>query len=250
MTGPATAFYETDLFVPHYAPMIQGDWRVQIAEMVLCRGYWSPPQLVASMPALIREEKSWMSMTPMELESQEIGVREAFGHVVIFGLGMGWSAVNSALRETVTTTTVVERDPDVIEMIAKLGIFAQLPEAAQRKIRVINGDAFDHTPDGPVDVLMPDIWLPLISDGRIEEVKRMQDKVKAKAVYFWGQELELARHAAARGLALDDAGIRAVIADWGLPLIGPDRPDYVEKLNAAARNCMSMRWLPGTVPPF
>jgi hypothetical protein len=78
----------------------------------------------------------------------------------------------------------------------------------------------------------------------------MQDNVQARSIYFWGQELEIARHAVAAGRALDDAGVAATIADFSLPLIGPEFPGYTDKLIAATRQCMMGRWLPGTTPPF
>lgn len=235
--------YRTPLFDPVYRPLASGKWRLRFAEMLLARGYWSPPQMVSGMAALMRGAETWMSLTPMEVESQEIGVRLAFGHVAIFGLGMGWSAGASATIPQVTAVTVVERDPDVLALHRELDLFAQLPEDQRVKIRTVQGDAYAWRPPEPVDVLMPDIWLPLVSDGRVDEVRRMQANVEARAVYFWGQEMEIARHAVAAGRALDAEGIAATIADFGLPLLGPELPDYPEKLEAAARHWMANRWL-------
>jgi len=242
--------HSTDLFIPTYTPMKKGNWELRTADAVLCPGYWSPPQLVRGMAALVRDRNTWMSMTPMELESQEIGVRLSRGHVVIFGLGMGWSTAVSALRPEVTAVTVVELEEDVLALHRELDIFAQLPPEARAKIRVQQGNAYEWAPSTPVDLLMPDIWLPLISHGRVEEVRCMQANVQAKAIYFWGQEMEIARYAAAAGRALDDEGIRATIAEFDLPLIGPEFPNYTETLNIAVRRWMRGRWLPGTTPPF
>ncbi len=236
------------MFVPGYHPIGSGDWELRQADMVLAKGYWSPAAMVRGMTALIRGGDTWMSITPMEIESQEIGVRLAAGHVVIFGFGMGWAAAASAAMPEVTAVTVVERNPDVLALHRELDIFAQLPVDDRAKLRIEQGDAHHWKPAAPVDVLMADIWLPLVCDGRIEEVRRMQANVQARAVYFWGQEMEIARHAAAAGRALDDAGIRATIADFGLPLLGPEFPDYPAKVTAAAHQWMRDRWLPGTMP--
>jgi hypothetical protein len=153
------------------------------------------------------------------------------------------------MMEAVASVTVVEFDRDVLALHRELDIFGQLPPSAQAKIRVVQGDATTFVPDGPVDLLMPDIWLPLVSDGRVDEVRRMQANVNASAVYFWGQEMEIARHAVAAGRALDSAGIKATIAEFGLPLIGPALPGYTDKLTAAALRWMGNRWLPGSVAP-
>src|SRR6185312_5984363 len=100
----------------------------------------------------------------------------------------------------------VERDPEVIALFSALGVTGQLPAAARQKIRIVEGDAYAFQPASRVDLLMPDIWYPLVSDGRVQEVQRMQVNVGATEVYFWGQEMEIARHARAAGRAIDDAG--------------------------------------------
>lgn len=240
--------FQYDLFIPTYPPGRCGDWVVHHADLVLCPGYWGALYLVPGVAALVRNGETWMSMTPYELESQEIGVRLSRGHVVIMGMGMGWAACACALRDAVTAVTVVELDPDILTLHRALDVFAQLPPAARAKIRVEQGDAYRWTPAEPVDLLMPDIWPYLVSDGRVEEVRRMQANVQAKSVYFWGQEMEIARHAVAAGRALDDAGIAATIADFALPLIGTEYPAYTEKLGAAAHRHMRGRWLPGYAP--
>lgn len=233
----------TALFEHLYRPMTSGRWALHAQTPVLTRGYWSPPA-IHSMSALTRDGETWMSLTPLEFESQGIGVALASCHVAVLGLGMGWSAAASALRDEVTAVTVVERDPDVIAMHRELDLFARLPGGAGDKVQIVAGDALDWTPDAPVDLLMPDIWLPLVSDGRVEEVRRMQGNVDARAVYFWGQEMEIARHARAAGREIDAEGVAATVADFGLPLIGPELPGYPDCVRAAADAWMRDRWLP------
>jgi threonine dehydrogenase-like Zn-dependent dehydrogenase len=241
MTGiPA---FTSDLFLPRYGAAASGDWELRIAGAVLAQGYWSPPVIAAGLPSLVRGKDVWMSVTPLEVESAEIGVRLARGHVLVMGLGMGWAAMATAMRDDVSAVTVVERDPDVLALHRTLDLFAQLPEAARAKLRIVEGDAYTYVPEAPVDLLMPDTWLPLVNDGRVDEVRRMQANAQADAIYFWGQELEIARHARAAGRALDAAGIAATIADFGLPLIGPEWPDYPELLATAANRWMRGRWL-------
>lgn len=247
MTPAALAPHEPALFVPQYRPIRSGAWELRQTENVLCRGYWGPPVLVPCISALIRNGNVWMSITPMELESQEIGIEAAEGHVVIFGLGMGWAAAATALRDAVSAVTVVEFDPEVIALHQELDIFGQLPPDARAKLRIEQGDAYAWTPREPVDLLMPDIWLPLVSDGRVEEVRQMQRNVRAASVYFWGQEMEIARHAIAAGRAIDDAGIAATVADFGLPLAGLNSLDYTAHTAIAAERWMGRRWLQETV---
>ncbi|MGQ0589920.1 MAG: hypothetical protein ACT4N8_10390 [Sphingosinicella sp.] len=247
---PGIPRFATDLFVPRYRAARSGDWELRVAEMAISPGYWSDPVLVEQMAVLVRDGRSWMSLTPFELESQGLGVRAAAGHVLIFGLGLGWAACACAALPAVSEVIVVEKDADVLALHRELDIFAQLPSEARAKLRVLEGDAFSYRPDRPVDLLLPDIWLPLVNDRRVEEVRAMQANVGARAVHFWGQEMELIRHAVAAGRALDTSGIDATIAATGLPLIGMGDPDYAAKAETAARRWLRGRWLPGSAPPW
>ena len=242
--------YEGELFVPRYTPMASGAWQLSVVPLSISPGYWSGPRPIADMAVLVRDGQTWMSTTALEFESQEIGVRHASGHVLVFGLGMGWAACACAVLPDVTAVTVVERDADVLALHEKLDLFAQLPAEARAKLTIVPGDAYDYRPRQPVDLLMPDIWLPLANDGRVDEVRRMQANVGARAVYFWGQELEIARHLAAAGREPDEAGVAATVADFGLPLIGSGYPGYAGKTVAAARRWMRDRWLDGRAPAW
>ncbi|HEX6377088.1 MAG TPA: hypothetical protein VFZ91_15360 [Allosphingosinicella sp.] len=241
--------FADDLFMPRYRPLVSGDWELQVVGLYPCRGYWSDLVMVERMAALVRRGQCWMSMTPFEFESQETGVRLARGHVLVFGLGMGWAAAACAANPAVAAVTVVEKDPEVLALHGELDLFAQLPEGARDKLRLVEGDAHCYAPDRPVDLMMPDIWLPLVSDSRVDEVRAMQDRVGAASIYFWGQEMELARRAVAAGRELDEAGIRATSEETGLPLAGPELDGYSGRLAVAARRWLRGRWLPGPAPP-
>ncbi|MXP31188.1 hypothetical protein [Parerythrobacter jejuensis] len=225
-----------------FRPMISGAWELKCIEMAPCRGYWSGVQMCFGLILLTRGEDTWMSLAPVEIESQILGVEAARGHVAIMGLGMGWAASETALREEVAQITIVEHDPEAIALHEELDLFARLPGGVGEKIRIVEADAYAWVPDTPVDLLMPDIWLPLVGGHRVADVARMQDNVQAPQVYFWGQELEIARHAAASGRLLDEAGIAATVAGFDLPLLIPDAPDYPGKIKAAASQWMNDNW--------
>lgn len=252
MSAVAADITALDRIAPLYRPMRHAGWILRRwPDRIPLRGYWSPARPVSGIVSLDRGSDTWMSLMPVEIESQRIGIGCAAGHVAIFGLGMGWAAAATALRPEVTSVTVVERDAGLIALHGALDLFGRLPGGAGRKVRIVAGDAFDWRPDAPVDLLMPDIWLPLVGPGRVAEVRRMQQKVRARRVYFWGQELELARHAVAAGrLGLDDADIAASAGEIGLPLAGLDTPDYAPRLRAAAAQWMNDAWLSDLRPAF
>lgn len=242
---PLTPFV-TDLFIPRYQPCEVGRWRLHVVPLLLSAGYWSPARLTRDTAILSRREadrdyRTWMSITPMEIESQEIGVRAATGHTVVMGMGMGWAAVNAALRPEVTRVTLVELDPDVIEVNNRIGLFNQLPAEIVAKIVVINGNALEFRCDEPADMLMTDIWLPINGDERMEQSRVMARNTGARRVYVWGQELAIARRAGALGLELTDATVARIVAELDMPLIGPERPDYPVLIARAANKWMKDR---------
>lgn len=238
MTMPP--IYQTDLFRPTYRPFQGERWQMKVVDLILCTGYWSDPLLVPGMAVLERHDGdvplTWMSLTPMEMESQEIGCRFASGHTVVMGMGMGWAVANAALNPSVTRVTVVEFDPEVIGMIEDMGIFAQLPPDAAAKIQVIQGDAYSYVPDKPADTLLADIWLPLNGKDRDEEVRRMRANTRASRVYYWGQEMCMVRRALALGITdIDRDSLIRISEDMGLPLIGPmEVPNYPQLVVRAA----------------
>lgn len=240
---------QPDVLRDLYRPMQSGDWALQSIPTIVCRGYWTGMQIVEWLVVLIQNNSTWMSLTPMEIESQQIGVEYARGHVVILGMGMGWSAAMSALHTEVEKVTIVEIDDDVLAMHRELDLFARLPDGAGDKVEIVQADAFKWKPDSHVDLMMPDIWLDFVSEDRPAEVRQMQDNIGADMVYFWGQELELARCAIAAGRDIDDAGLAATAEEFKLPLVGLDSPDYAERTRIGAREWMLGRWhLEGEVP--
>jgi hypothetical protein len=79
--SPATFPYEGELFVPRYRPVASGDWQLRIMPFGHVSGYWSGPRPVLDVAVLVRDGRSWMSTTPLEFESQEIGLRLARGRI-------------------------------------------------------------------------------------------------------------------------------------------------------------------------
>lgn len=234
-----------------YRPQAAHDWQLTIERMVLSPSYWGDARLVDELVVLRRGEDVWMSLAPLELESQIIGITASSGHVVVMGMGLGWAAAECALRSEVDMVTVVEADPAVIALHRDLNLFARLPDSCGDKVRIVPHDAMTWQADRPVDLMIADIWLPLVSpQDRAAEVRQMQDNVAAKAVYFWGQELELARQIVALGMAIDDDGIAVVADSWGVPLVGPLLPEYAARTRDVAMAWMRGRWLPDRENPF
>ncbi|WP_010459418.1 hypothetical protein [Acidovorax radicis] len=221
--------------MPQYPDGAVGPWQMKRTGVGLDRGYHSGPCVTSGSTVLMRQGaaggwETWMSLSPMEVESQELACRHARGHTVVMGLGMGWVAANIALQPTVERVTVVERDGDVLELFRRCRVLEGLPEAAARKVELVQADALQWQPQGaPVDFLYADIWLYLAEPQTLAEVQRMQANVLATQVYFWGQELVLGAMACAQAEpntpAWADAVDRAV-RETGLPLLAQAEEGY------------------------
>ncbi len=241
--GQMLGDFTTPLWFPRFREGVWGSWSLRVIAMSGARGYWgrtySLDGTVILMGPFEKDAAAWMSIVPMEIESQEIGIAAAHGHTVVLGLGMGWCAANVALNPAVTRVTVVERDPDIIALIETLGVFGQLPEAAQAKITIVQDDALTWRPDAKVDSLQADIWAKFVEPQKWDDVRRMQDNIDAGSIYFWGQEMELWRLACrSRGAMperLEQGELAALVAQTGLPLIGHAGPEYDERIAEASR---------------
>jgi hypothetical protein len=223
------------LFFPQYRPLARGDWTLDVIPLAIMPGYWSGPALAENSAILARGGRTWMSICPLEIESQGIGVRLAKGHVVVCGLGLGWAALALAARDAVEAVTVVECDPDILALHAELDLPAQLSPDQRAKLRIVEADALAWRPTGRIDCLLADIWQPLIDDVRLGHTRQLQANIAAGAVHMWGQELILARMALAAGRALDSTGLQWAIDQTGLPLIGMELADYPELVARAAQ---------------
>ncbi|MDR3409574.1 MAG: GNAT family N-acetyltransferase [Formivibrio sp.] len=230
--------FKSDLYMPAYRAGRIGRWRLVHGGFGLDRGYYSGQWGVVGMPVLLREhqgrELTWMSLSPHEIESQELGCRYAYGHTVVMGLGMGWVAINMALNPAVQRVTVIELDPEVIELFDHSQAISGLPEDIRNKLHIVQADAMQWQPDSPVDFLYADIWRCLEEPQTLDDVRHMQANVQAETIYFWGQELAI--HALAGHAGLWPQQVQRCVAETiALPLLQPADFDYPQMISDVVR---------------
>lgn len=115
-----------------------------------------------------------MSDTPMEKRTNMDFYQNAHGDVLIGGLGIGMIVLAIQDKQEVKSVTVIEKYPEVIEMVASQLNFND-------KVKIICADVFEWQPeqDTKYDVSYMDIW-DLISTTVYEEemkpLKRKYDK--------------------------------------------------------------------------
>ena len=143
---------------------------------------------------------------------------------------MGWVAINVALNPAVKLVTVIEYDPEVIDLFKYSGALDNLPDIIRRKIQIIEADALEWLPAQRVNFLYVDIWLNLAEPQTLDEVCCIQNNVKADQIYFWGQELTI--YSKAKKLSkvdeqLNEMLIRSCIRnEIALPLLVPPNVNY------------------------
>lgn len=241
--------FHTDLFLPKYRSMQKDNWRITYMGLGFDHGYFTDVWAVENMPILSRRSRedngkweSWMSICPHELESQELCCRYSRGNVAIMGLGLGWVAINTALNPQVEKVIVVERDTEVMEIFRESGALDDVPGEVQNKIVIVRADAFQWKPAADsIDFLYVDIWKNLVEPQTIEDVRRMQNNIKADKIYFWGQELFFFHEFHDSGAAEDGMNmdfLENIAHRINLPLFLPEDIDYPSMVVRAGKQRM------------
>jgi len=138
-------------------------------------------------PTILENNQNWMSVTPNEVETMAEDIKDAKGRVLTFGLGLGYFAYMTALKEEVQSVTIVELNEKEINLFNK-HILPQF--SCKDKIRVIKADAYEYASQnyakGAYDYIYVDIWHD-VGDG-LEMYRKMKsyEKLNPAATYrYW-----------------------------------------------------------------
>lgn len=131
--------------------------------------------------AVLQDGREWMSITPNEINTMRPVIEESCGNVLTYGLGLGYFAYSCSIRPEVSSVTVVEKDPAVIELFGR----EILPQFEQKnKIRLIEEDAFAYASacKDEYDLTFADLWHD-VQDGIpcYRELKKLE---KGKTRYW------------------------------------------------------------------
>ncbi len=113
-----------------------------------------------SYPAVLTDDREWMTLLPNEINSQKKYIAAAHGKVLTYGLGLGYYVLNVAIKDEVSSVTVVDMDENVIKLF-KENILPFFPKKAQEKIKVVCADAYKYAEGlkaGDYDYIYADIW--------------------------------------------------------------------------------------------
>jgi len=228
------------LVVPAYTELTDGvRWTIKDAgRLPLVRGYFLGLQPMQHPNwILLRDEEIWMSLTPMELESQAPHLYAARGHTVIMGFGMGVLTYNVLQNENVDRVTVIELENEVVDLIDDSADMLSWPNIG--KLDFVYEDALDWKPGSTVDVVLADIWPNLGETSLRPDMQQIYRNVKPTTIAGWGMELDYIDWMSDQGHEPGDEDMhnyRDYAKAIGLPLIEIDNPDYPQWAMEAAKN--------------
>ncbi len=137
-----------------------------------------------TVPVFFIDGKLWMSLTPMEIESNFLAWATATGEVGMGGLGIGYTALRAASQEDVYNVTVFEQDKRVIEFFTKQ--YEHRPEF--EKIKIIEGDARKLFIGYDFDFVFMDIYDSLLSDEMLTDFLDFTKFNNIGEYHFWSEE--------------------------------------------------------------
>lgn len=126
-----------------------------------------------SYPALLQDDRIWMTTIPNEINTMQQPIEAAKGKVLTYGLGLGYYVYMVSEKPEVESITVIEKDPEIILMFERY----ILPQFSHmEKVGIIAKDAFlyarETMPKENFDLVFTDLWHD-VSDG-IELYKKMK----------------------------------------------------------------------------
>jgi hypothetical protein len=173
--------------VPTYQTRRVGAWELRRQNQPVLRGYFRGLQACTENYLLMRDNRVWMSLSPVEIESLAPHVAHMRGHVVIAGLGMGLALYNALLRPAVRQITVLELDSEVIALFAAI----MRPDmAGSGRFSIEQVDARDWRTTESVDFLYADIWDKIGAFKAAADTRIMCRNMRPKSAGYWGMEAD------------------------------------------------------------
>ncbi len=126
-----------------------------------------------SYPALLKEEREWMTLTPNEILTMEEPLQNLHGNVLVYGLGLGYYAYQALCQPAVRSVTVVDNDPDIIALFHNVllplwnrQLHEVMPFAEGGRLTILHDDAFHHAEStqfacangSHADIVFTDLW--------------------------------------------------------------------------------------------
>lgn len=139
-----------------------------------------------SFSAIMKNNVIWMSNTPNEALTMESSIKNSYGKVITFGLGLGYYPFMCSLKEDVESITIVEFDENIINLFNKylLPLFPY-----KEKIKIVHSDAFKYLEKSNINELYDFAYMDIWHDGidglpLYIHFKKFEENKKCKIEYW------------------------------------------------------------------
>ena len=122
----------------------------------------------------------WMRISPVEIESSYLFIKNASGKVGVVGLGLGYVVQELAKKSNVEEIVVYEKEKDIIDLY-------NLNFKENEKIRIINKDAFKAKGE-EFDYFYVDIYEYKLNLRVVDDYIKLNKIHEIKEYLFWGLE--------------------------------------------------------------
>ena len=153
-----------------------------------------------SFPAVLEDGNEWMTLTPVDLDTCDSAIDEAFGNVITFVLGLGYYAYMVSEKDTVESITVIEKSDTVIGLFEKY----ILPQFSHpEKVKIISADAFEYAeremPKRHYDYAFVDTWRDASDGAPMYERMKPYEKLNPNTKFsYWIENFLISRQRAIR----------------------------------------------------
>lgn len=126
---------------------------------IIKKEYFAPEKVV-DLPILHEQDKAvaWMSIEPHETRTLDKYTKDAYGNVLICGCGLGYTAYMLALKDSVKSITILEKNEDIINLFQNQ-VYNNIPN--KEKINIIKCDANEYLNNNDLsiyDYINVDLW--------------------------------------------------------------------------------------------
>lgn len=210
--------------IPQYRLGKYRRWELGRVDVPMIRGYFKGMQLNTNNNYVLYRRsrgvpETWMSLTPMELESHMPHIAAATGKVAVVGLGMGMYLHNVLQKSDVTSVTMFEKDRQVTELLKKRSDFTEWPDIG--KLRpILYRDVLTCNPiNAEFDHLYVDIWATLGDENARANMVSVSQRIRATSHSWWGMELDFIEWCTTHmeeGQKLTEEDVRRLAEPWAL----------------------------------
>lgn len=148
--------------------------------------YRAGDTIIEDCPLFQKDGNTWMSLTPMEIQSHYLPIKHGRGNerVATVGLGIGYFTVMVMSSPIVKQLDVYEIDPEVIELFKKNFSGRE----GFKKVNFIQGDFRETFKGKEYDFCFLDPYQTLQEDKILEDYVMLQEKNRIGLLRHWGVE--------------------------------------------------------------